>query len=208
MNATIERIARFAVHTALIAGVALAGELAHAGEPRTHDGFFLRLSAGGGRASTSIDVAGLETELSGRSGDLNIAVGGVIAPNLALHGTLFGWGVYGPDVEFLGGTEEDDDGWIALSAWGGGLTYYFMPVNLYLSGSLGLGSLAFETDDFDTDSDSGLVGELSLGKEWWVGGSWGLGIAGSYGFHSVPHGSVDEDWNGSSWSVRFSATLN
>ena len=205
----MRRFTRLLAVTALTLGLILAGAPAHAGEPRTHDGFFLRLSAGAGQASTGIDVFGVSTELSGQSADLNIAVGGMIAGNLALHGTIFGWGVYGPDQEQEGEVEEDDDGVVAMSAWGGGLTYYFMPINLYVSGSLGLGSLVFETDDVDEDSDSSLAGEISLGKEWWVGGSWGLGVAGSLGFHALPHPEFgDEKWIGNSWSIRFSATMN
>lgn len=204
------RLVYLAISMALALCVTLPPGEARAGEPRTHDGFFLRLSAGGGGASTELEdgFLGLDTELSGGSGDINIAVGAVIFPNLAIHGTLFGWAVSDPDVEVEELGSFDGDGNIGMSAWGGGLTYYFMPVNIYLSGSLGAGSIAFETDDFDDDSDTGLVGELTLGKEWWVGNSWGLGVAGSYGFHSIPDEEIDENWSGTSWSIRFSATLN
>ena len=73
-----------------------------AGEPRTHDGFFLRLSGGGGYASTSINVAGIDVvELSGGAGDINLAVGGTVSPNLAVHGTIFGWSLSDPTVKVL-----------------------------------------------------------------------------------------------------------
>ncbi|HET9251063.1 MAG TPA: hypothetical protein VFP58_02975 [Candidatus Eisenbacteria bacterium] len=202
-------LARVAVTSVVALAFTLAGGPARAGEPRTHDGFFLRLSAGAGSAKTGIEVFGLDTDLKGTSGDLNIAVGAMIARNLALHGTLFGWAIQGPDLTFEGETEQEDDGVVAMSAWGGGLTYYFMPVNLYVSGTLGVGSLVFETDDIDEDSGSDLVGEITLGKEWWVGDSWGLGIAASYGVHSLPAPDLfDEDWFGNSWAIRFSATRN
>jgi hypothetical protein len=180
-----------------------------AGEPRTHDGFFLRLSAGGGGASTELDIPGFKTEFSGGTGDINIAVGAVVTTNLALHGTLFGWSLSDPDIDVEGLGSGEVNGDLTMAAFGGGLTYYFMPVNMYLSGSLGAGSLSFDGDDnIEGDSDTGLVGELVLGKEWWVGGGWGLGVAGSFGFHSIPDGDVDENWSGNSWSIRFSATMN
>src|SRR5262245_7919194 len=115
----------------IIIGALFAGK-SMAGEPRTHDGFFLRLSGGAGSARSELDVPGEKTGFSGSSGDVNIAVGGVVARNLALHGTLFGWLVSDPDIDIEGlgsGTASNTD--FDLSAFGGGLTYYFMPVNMY-----------------------------------------------------------------------------
>jgi hypothetical protein len=188
--------------------IGLAGP-ATAGSPREHDGFFLRLSAGAGAANTELDIPGAKTELDGGSGDINIAIGGIVARNLAIHGTLFGWLVSDPDVTIEGlgsGTAENTD--LDLSAFGGGLTYYFMPVNIYISGSAGAGQLTVDTPAGEADTKNGFVGEITLGKEWWVGGSWGLGVAGAFGFHSIPDKDVDEDWKGTSFAIRFSATLN
>ena len=181
--------------------------VALAGEPRTHDGFFLRLSAGGGYASTSIEDAGAESKLSGTGGDLNLAIGGVVGTNLALHGTLFGWVVSDPDVELEGSGSGTVDGDVTMSVFGGGVTYYFMPSNIYISPSIGLATLSFD-GDVEGSSDSGFAIDITLGKEWWVGNSWGLGVAGAFGYHSIPDGGIDENWSGTSFGVRFSATLN
>lgn len=205
----MSRFTSFAVLVVLTLCVTLLAGSALAGEPRTHDGFFLRLSAGLGGASTEIEVLDTDFEFSGSTGDANIAIGAVVAPNLAIHGTLFGWTSSKPDldVEGLGSAEVDGD--LTMSAFGGGLTYYFMPVNIYLSGSLGAGTLEIEgDDDLEGESDTGIVGEITLGKEWWLGGSWGLGVAGSFGFHSIPDGEIDENWSGNNWAIRLSATLN
>lgn len=192
---------------ALLAALLLAG-LADAGQARiyrghTHGGgFLLRLSGGLGAASTSADIEGDDPELSGGSGDINIAIGGIVSPGLALHGTIWGWSVQDPEVEWLG-----VEGWIpadlSMSAIGGGLTYYFMPANLYLSGSLGLATLSLER----AESDTGLAFDFTVGKEWWVGARWGLGIAGAFGYHSIP-GEGDEDWSGRNIALRFTATFN
>ena len=182
----------------------------HAGQPRTHDGLFLRLAGGVAFANSEIEAGGTSLEFSDIGGDGNFAIGGVIARNLALHGTLWGWAVDDADGE-LNGQDFDSDIAVTMSAFGGGLTYYFEPSNLYLSGSVGLGHLDFhdEDDDFgDGDTDNGLVLTALLGKEWWVGNSWGLGLAGEVNYHSFGADGVDENWDGISFGLLFSATLN
>ena len=103
---------------------------------RRHDGFFLRLSPGFGYASTHLDDGTDELRFSDGMGDMDIAIGGVVAKNLALHGTLRGWTMGDPDYE-LNNENGVIDGSLSMSAVGMGVTYYVMPVNLYLSGSLG-----------------------------------------------------------------------
>jgi hypothetical protein len=200
--------------TALVClALALFATSARAGNPREHDGFFLRLSAGGGNADTELDaeVGPGEIELDGPAGDFNFAVGGVVTDNLAIHGTIFGWYVNEPDFEVFeeGGVEGEGelDGTMSMAAYGGGLTYYLMPVNLYFSASVGAAILNFEDSGFD-DSDTGIAGDFTVGKEWWVGDGWGLGFSGGMSIHSVPHGRLDENWTGKSFTLRFSSTFN
>jgi hypothetical protein len=198
---------RTILFAASLLALATAGH-AVAGSPRTHDGFFLRLSAGAGSAHTELDIPGAKTKLDGDTGDLNLAIGGVVAENLALHGTVFGWLASDPDIEVEGFGSGTATGDLDLSGVGVGLTYYFMPVNIYLSGSAGVGKLSIDSPSGDADSDRGLVGELTVGKEWWLGGSWGLGLSGAFGFHSIPDGEIDENWTGNSFALRLSATMN
>jgi hypothetical protein len=126
-----------------------------------------------------------------------------VARNLALHGTLWGWSVSDADItlgELSGSTDES----LGLNAVGGGVTFYAMPANIYFSGSLGLAWLS--TDD--ASSGTGVALDVTIGKEWWVGNSWGLGLAAAVGFHSIPEEDADESWSGGSLGLRFSATLN
>lgn len=182
--------------------------VALAGEPRTHDRFFLRLSGGGGYTSTSVTVAGIDiVELSGGSGDLNLAIGATVSPNLAVHGTIFGWSLSDPTVKIVGVEQNDFSGSFILSAYGGGITYYFMPANIYISPSVGFATIN-GSDDFEGNSDGGFALDITLGKEWWVGNSWGLGVAGAFGYHNVADGDVDENWTGTSFGIRFTATMN
>jgi len=188
--------------------------LASAGEPRTHDGFFLRLSAGSGSANSKFELPGMAEKVSGSgSADLNFAVGAMIRPNLAIHGTMWGWVIENPDVELAttGNPTKTSslNGDFDMSAYGGGLTYYFMPVNIYLTGSAGFATLTVSgSDNVSTETDNGFALDLGIGKEWWVGKSWGLGFNGGYSYHTVPEHGVSENWSGSGYAIRFSATYN
>ncbi len=50
--------------------------------------------------------------------------------------------------------------------------------------------------------------DLSVGKEWWVSDGWGLGISGALGYHIVHDSDIDHFWEGASFAVRLSTTLN
>lgn len=175
---------------------------------RSHDGgFFLRLSAGGGGAATENRDAGSDFRYSGPAGDVNFAVGGIVSPNLALHGTLFGWSITDPEIE-TGGATYSGAGELSLGGLGGGVTWYFMPANVYLSGSIGLGWLEYEYRGFSARSPAGLVFDATVGKEWWVGERWGLGAALGVGLHSIPEEGAADNWSGGSVALRFTATMN
>lgn len=205
MQRWLFRIAIVAVAFSTVTGVARGGE------PREHEGgFFLRLSGGIGFANTSIDDGIDEVTFKGPAGDGDLAIGVVLSPNLAIHGTIFGWSMVEPDLEISGVTFETDDLTVSLGAVGGGVTYYVGESNLYLTGSLGVASLTAEFDGESADTDLGFAVEAGLGKEWWVGDSWGLGVSGMFTYHSV---TADEDFGneklaGPGFGVRFSATYN
>ncbi len=198
----------------LDAGTSTAG-----GAPRTHDGFFLRLAVGGGHAGSKLEVpdtpatpGGADIDLSGTSGDVDLAIGGMVQPNLAIHATIFGWSVSDPDADIRIGTLSGKgtlNGTATMSAIGPGVTYYVMPANLYFTGSLGVGRFKLsDTTDVDGESKSGFALALGLGKEWWVGNQWGLGLSGGLTSHSIADKDVSENWSGTSFGVRFSATMN
>jgi hypothetical protein len=178
-------------------------------QDRDHDGgFFLRLSAGGGGAATeATEQGGGRFRYSGPAGDINFAVGGIVSPNLALHGTLFGWSITDPDIEVAGATF-NGTGELTLAGIGGGVTYYFMPANVYLSGSFGIGRLEYTEGNLTGRSSSGVIFDATVGKEWWVGDSWGLGAALGLGLHSIPESGLNDNWSGGSVTLRFTATLN
>lgn len=201
------------MHKAAKAAVVLVCGLivtpAWSGNRNHRDGFFLRLSGGFGSAVSRIDNTPEDLELSGLSGDFNFAVGGVVSPNLALHGALFGWSVDDPDLEVDGRSAgELNRADLTLSALGFGMTYYFMPSNFYISPTIGLGWLQLDGPGPDAQTDAGIAFDFSFGKEWWVSPRWGLGVAGSLGMHSIPEDGTSENWSGLDVAVRFSASFN
>ncbi|MFH1144165.1 MAG: hypothetical protein V1774_06450 [Candidatus Eisenbacteria bacterium] len=214
------RVLRIASLAALIVcGILLmtAADALAQNQPRQHDrGFFLRMSAGIGSASTGEDFptgfGDVDLDASGLSGDANFAIGAIVSPNLALHATLMGWSVVDPDVEIGGIGFETDDVTMSLSGFGAGLTYYVHPANIYFSGSVCAATLELEARRENTtvtaESDTGVAFDFTVGKEWWVGDRWGLGLAGDFGLHSIPDAEADGDLSGTNFGVRFSATYN
>ncbi len=198
----------FAVSTLAFSSTAHA-----AGRPGSHhDGFLLRLSLGGGGARTKVDNGSSSVEYSGGGVNLNVAIGGMITDNFALHLTLGGWGLSGPDVTVkagsvsLSGTTNSDTS-LTLALLGPGITTYFGS-NFYFSGSLGMAALNATRGNKTYKTDTGVALDLTLGKEWWASDSWGMGLAAAFGFHSVPSSDGDNNFNGESFGLRFSATYN
>jgi hypothetical protein len=73
-----------------------------------------------------------------------------------------------------------------------------------------MGSLSGD-GDVDGKTKSGFAFDATLGKEWWVGDAWGLGLNGDVTYFSSKDDTilgVDETWSGPSFGLRFSATFN
>jgi hypothetical protein len=159
-----------------------------------HDGFYLRLSFGGGYAATSISTEGTKRTYSGVNFPFDLAIGTAVQPNLVVFMEAY-WAyafVSGrqPGEAYLG----DYTLGLAMKGLGAGVAYYFMPANIYVSGSLllhkidvdhlmisdddGIGeSWGDDTNDSPTLAVHGFATNLMAGKEWWVSRDWGLGVA-------------------------------
>lgn len=192
---------------------------------RRHDGFFLRLKigigAGGARYEERINgMEEADIRTRGLAGSFELAIGGSIIENLALHGNLLLTGLsVNKKVDDVADNSYDRLS-MGMLLLGGGATYYFMPTNLYLTAVTGVGALSesrYLDDDDDTafteiESGAGFGVSLSLGKEWWVGrmGEWGLGaaITGTIVTAPVRIGELSTRFLGHSIALNFSATFN
>ena len=187
-------------------------------DPYDHDkGFLMRLSGGFGYGNFSRKDGNNESSLSGVSAQLDLAFGGVITPGLALCGELFGMNAFSPSFSStVGGvttTGDTENTSVRAAGLGLGLTYYFMPINLYAAAAVGVGvgSEKITGSDFviEVNTDPGFAMNLMLGKEWWISRRWGLGVAAQFTFMSLPPDSGNgANVNAYQIGVSFSATMN
>jgi len=169
-----------------------------------HEGFFLRLNLG----ASFTGVSRPDDKWSGGGLGMGLAVGGSVVENFSLHADFQNTWLPSPS-ERRGGTKHDLDYDIVLQSMGVGATYYFMPVNIYVSASIGLGALVFEDDGGQSKrTKAGLALNGLVGKEWWVGSDWGLGIAAQLLFMRVKDYVDDEPMNALAFNLLFSATYN
>ncbi|MDH5493598.1 MAG: hypothetical protein OEY14_16715 [Myxococcales bacterium] len=184
---------------------------AYGSSEEDHTGFFFRGTIGLGYGSASIsDSAGTDLIVSGTGVAFRLGIGGSVAPNLAIYADLGGVGVPGPDVEYggLSGSASSDTTMV-LAGVGVGLSYYLMPANLYVGGALRAMQLSSDDGRGGTsESDLGFGIAFVFGKEFWVGGGWGLGPALEIELGSVPDGAIDQSWTLFSAALTLSITYN
>jgi hypothetical protein len=186
-----------------------------------HDGFLLRLAIGvayGGMTGDDFLLdPGSETTTAGAGFSTTIGIGGSLVDNLALNADLFQTTFLDPSIEVDGRELGDADEYgedrgvgenVELTGIGIGLTYYFMPINVYLAGAVGIGQVVFVSDSGErAGSDAGVSFHALVGKEWWVGVDWGIGVAGEVMFVSADDEYLG-DVTGLGFSVLFTATYN
>jgi len=158
-----------------------------------HDGFFLRFQAGYGSGKmVEKDLPEGNLNLSGSTGTFRFQIGGAIAENLVLFGEYGGFFLSDADVDWGSFSDYVIGMDVTITDFGGGLTYYFMPANFYLSGTFTISRDKFERKESNVPatSASGFGMYVSAGKEWWVAADWGLGAAGFYYFsHTTDKGT-------------------
>lgn len=198
----------------LFAAVLLPTTLAFADETpgrHTHDGFYLRGQLGIGY--TRAEAKEVDLAIKGASGSLNLELGYALINNFIIYGKLFGTSTTNPDIEVGDVTIEGDEGDDVASNYAGigvGVTYYFMPVNLYISGAVVANQLSVTQDgEREGETDSGVGLNLGLGKEWWVSDNWAVGIGAEVALGRIRSNENDgDDWDVTSFSLLFTATFN
>jgi len=191
-----------------------------------HDGFYLRLTAGYGYLRASESYGGETDPYSEVGPTLNAAVGYAMVGNLILYAefgmtrmTNASGTRNGTVINSLGPPSYRQD--LTLLGFGPGISYY-LPLNLYVSGTLTLAKLWF-VDDYTNfpppDTDWGIGGSLAVGKEWWISRNWGIGIAARVDYASMKHHLLirtddktyavfDPSMHVTTFSLSLSATYN
>ena len=131
-------------------------------------------------------------------------VGSAVIENLIVRGRLrasalgFSDGDFGDDVLF------------SFGAIGVGVDYYFMPSNIYLGATLSLVGASRSHDDHTLHSKAGFGVDLDVGKEWWFGNHWGVGLAVRATLDQVGGANIETGGSLRSFHVglQFSATYD
>lgn len=189
----------------------LAPGVAWAGTPRTHDGFYLSLSAGPGYNWERAARDQRSTLHHGNCSTVDFAIGGTIRQRVSVHLDVWTWRTGGPDHSTEGGGVLTSPGRSVentLAVFGLGATYH-LPRNLSITTMVGAGELNMDSGDapdderWHYDSDHGPVLRTKLSKEWWITRGWGLGLAAVVGTSTMP----DKD-DGPAWhALRLGAAL-
>jgi hypothetical protein len=152
----------------------------------THDGLYLNASLGPGwlRAKSHLAVASYDTAWSGRATSLGLSAGYAFAKRFVVFAAFSESQVRNP-------SGDDDVVSVEWTGLGPGLRYYLMPANVFFSGSFLLSKLAwypaFSTrGSSNWTSDWGGTGQIAAGKEWWVLGDLGVGVAAVFAYGKVP----------------------
>jgi hypothetical protein len=176
-----------------------------------HFGFFIRPDLGFGYLSSSESTGSADGTISGVAGVAGVSIGGAVAENLILSAHIYDAVSTNPSASLGGTTVNTSNSSLTMFGIGPELTYYFMPNNVYVSGTLALSRMTMNSNGRDASTDWGIGSRVSLGKEWWVSSHWGLGLSGhiSYAANNDPTSNGNGNLM-SSWAVgaAFSATYN
>ncbi len=204
--------------------ILLLPSFVHAQERDHNSGLLLRFLLGGGQGSFIGENSSDKIEHEGTARLFNFQLGWFVAPNWALYGGLSTIGAGDTDVKT--NSVEVSDGVYQVSNLVFGISYYIMPINISISPEWHFRGKA--TTQFKND-ENGLKREhtykngsgfgFTVGKEWFVSSSWGLGVALSYyqdtfsGDKNRVPGTIietDLDLDGyhSYFGIAFSATYN
>ena len=180
-----------------------------------HDGFFVQMNLGAGPIGSSASRGGFDFELSGTGGAFSLAIGAAVVPNLIVAGHFWGQGTDSPTVKVNGqsrGTPSQSG--LSLTCFGANVTYYFMPIGIYVSATPSLGMLFAQAAAQNYGTKNGFALRLAVGKEWWVSHQWGIGLNLQYAHSSndgdgvTPATSNPPTWKTNAFALVLSATYN
>jgi hypothetical protein len=182
---------------AVMFSVTGASSEAHADE-LIHRGFMVRGGLGVGYISTSETVGTESINISGSTAALHLALGGYVAPNFALHATIWGGVAVNPSLSLGSRSISTSNVSLTSTALGIGVTYFIRPNDIFLSASVGFGILSVERSTFAGTlrgkTNAGLSLNLMAGKQFAVTDTFGIG------------GALQAGWQNNSDDVGFGLT--
>jgi hypothetical protein len=182
-----------------------------------HNGFYLSISGGTLFGKVTDDLGSYILEMSGTGFIVDFKLGGALNENLILHGTLISSVIPGPNIINLSNGSSanvTDNLNFGEAMFGAGLTYYFMPSNVFFSWSLGLGNFSIIDNNNSKNNVStqrGFSMQIKIGKEWLISDKWGMGIALTYmktNLTNKPDNSSLERLDSNRFGILLNVTLN
>lgn len=185
----------FLVAAALLPAPVLAQPFLPDDKPHQHEGLYVRVSAGAGYLNASAKDA---ANRSGLGPAFTFATGYSVRRNLLV---FFEGAV-------AGAIEPSEDTTSVVATFGGGLAWYFMPANIYLSGTIGANAFSIRTDAGQDWTQWGPGASVMVGKEWWVASELGIGVAGRIAVASMADQGGSPRWTTTAVGISLSATFN
>jgi hypothetical protein len=179
----------------------------------SHEGLYINASLGVGWLHTeSHGKNGGELVVSGRGTPLALSIGYVFAKNLVLSWDYCYLHVGHPSL----GDDYSSVGIVNLGWEGTGPgARLYLPLNTFVGGSLLLSKVRINNGNPDDsryglrwDSEYGITGRVSLGKEFWATDNWGLGLVGEALFGRLPGHDNWPTFSTRGFSLMASSTFN
>ncbi len=178
-------------------------------ETNAHHGFYLSLTGGlafGAITLNATNAAFSQLEANGAGFQYDLKIGAVVSTdeNLILSLDAIRRSISGPSWTLDGNQVVAASNVAASDAmYGIGITKYFMPSNMFVSGTFGLGTFQILYGNSKVTSRRGPAIQLKGGEEWWIAGNWGFGMS-----LGLAHIAADDqpDPSNSSYSGKLSTT--
>jgi hypothetical protein len=168
-----------------------------------HLGFQFHGDLGLGYLSTSEG----DVTISGAGGAFGIEAGYAVWENTLLGLRISDSVAISPTVSTSGGSQgTSSDASVTSVIVAPTITHYFMPLNLFVSGSIGVSTLSFGSSGTSSSANAGLGVRAAIGKEWWVSDHWGIG--GVFQVTYAENGDTNGNLSTVAAGIAFSATWN
>lgn len=174
-----------------------------------HLGWMFRFDLGPDYLRTSASQDGGSVSLAGPGVAVGLVIGHAVSEDWLLGLDIWGLSSFSPTLS-TGGASAGTRGTLSLTGIGLNATHYFMPANAYVSLSPSATVLSMSNGDGDTSASThvGFGGRLGVGKEWWVGDHWGVGVAGQLAIAVNKDKGGGPTWTSVGGAVLLSATYN
>ncbi len=144
-----------------------------------HDGFYLRMSLGGGFIGSTVSQNGLaDTTLSGGGGAFDLMIGGTPTPGVVLGGALLGNTAPNPSYE-IDGKQQDVNATLNFAILGPFIDGFPDPKGgFHVGGMLGGAGLSLEdnaTGGSVSTSYAGYGAGVWIGYAAWIAPQWSMG---------------------------------